>query len=95
MLEHGGRDVEVGDHAVLERTDRHDRSGRAADHFLGRRADGEHRVAAHVDRHNGRLTHHNALAFHENQGVRGAEINADILGKHLMYPLSCLPREAP
>ena len=38
-------------------------------------------VSLRVDRHNGRLTHHNALAFHENQGVRGAEINADIAWK--------------
>ena len=44
-------DVEVGDDAVLERADRGDRAGRAAEHALGLDPDGVDLPAARVDRH--------------------------------------------
>ena len=43
-------DVEVGDHAVLQRADRADRSRRAAEHPLRLDADGVHLAGALVDR---------------------------------------------
>src|SRR3954451_17566638 len=48
-------DVEVGDHAVLERADRGDRPRRAAEHPLGLDADGVDLAGARVDRDHRRL----------------------------------------
>ena len=50
VAEHLLGDVEVGDDAVLERADRLDRAGRAAEHALRLDADGVHLARALVDR---------------------------------------------
>ena len=62
--------VEVRDHAVLERTDRLDRPGRASEHALGLDADRMHFPAARVDRHDARLREDDAppADVHERVG---------------------------
>ena len=70
--------VEVGDHAVLERADRRDRPGRAAEHALRLDADGVHFARALVDRDDGRLREDDAAAAHVDERVRGAEIDRHV-----------------
>src|SRR5204862_523507 len=53
-------DVEVGDHAVLQRADGLDRARRAAEHALRLDADGVDLSGARVDRDHGRLAQHDA-----------------------------------
>ena len=71
-------DVEVGDHAVLQRADRGDRPGRAAEHALGLDADGVHLAAALVDRDHRRLREHDAATAHVDERVRGSEVDGHV-----------------
>ena len=71
-------DVEVGDHAVLERPDRLDVAGRAAEHALGLDADGVHLARALVDRHHRRLGEHDAAAAHVDERVGRAEVDGHV-----------------
>ena len=71
-------DLEVGDHAVLERPDRGDRAGRAAQHALGLGTDGVHLAGAMVDGHHRRLGEHDAVAAHIDQGVGGAQVDRHV-----------------
>ena len=70
--------VEVGDHAVLERTDRADRAGRAAEHPLRLEPDGVHVAGALVDRDHRRLGEHDPATTHVHEGVRGAEVDGHV-----------------
>jgi hypothetical protein len=71
VAQHRLGDLEVRDHAVLDRADGADLARRAAQHLLGVVTDGEHAVAATVlvanDRHDARLGAHQALAVHVDQ----------------------------
>jgi hypothetical protein len=71
-------DVEVGDHAVLERADRRDRPGRAAEHALGLDADRVDLAGAAVDRDHARLGEHDAATAHVDERVGGPEIDGHI-----------------
>src|ERR1700751_937688 len=71
-------DVEVGDHAVLERTDRADRPRLTAEHALGLDADRVHLAAALVDRDHARLREHDAAAAHVHERVRGSEVDSHV-----------------
>jgi hypothetical protein len=71
-------DVEVGDDAVLERPDRGDRPGRAAEHALRLDADRVHLAGALVDRDDGRLGEDDAAAAHVDERVRGAEVDRHV-----------------
>jgi hypothetical protein len=55
VAEHLLRDVEVGDDAVLQRTDGGDRAGCSAEHALRFDPDGVHLARALVDRDHGGL----------------------------------------
>ena len=70
--------VEVGDHAVLERPDRGDVVGRAADHPLRLVADGEDLAGGGVQRDDGRLVEEDALAAHVDERVGGAEVHGHV-----------------
>ena len=70
--------VEVCDDAVFERTDRHDVAGRATDHLLGFRADGEDSPGRLVDRHNGRLVQHDTAAADVDEGVGGTKVDGHV-----------------
>src|SRR3954469_14894908 len=71
-------DIEVGDHTVLERADRGDGAGRAAEHALGLDPDGMDLARAAVDRDHAGLREDNAAAAHVDERVRGSEIDGHI-----------------
>ena len=70
--------VEVGDDAVLQRADRGDRPGRAAEHALGLDPDGVHLARALVDRDDRRLGEHDAAAAHVDERVGCAEVDSHL-----------------
>ena len=86
-LQHGGRNVKVGDDAVLERAHSHNGARRAADDCLGLMPDAAHPqlIAARIHGDNARLPHDDAAALHIDQCVGGTQINADVFGKHSVY----------
>ena len=81
VVEHSLRHLEVRDDAVLERPHRDDVGGRPADHALGLCADGEDLLADLVDRDDGGLVDDDAAAPHQAQGVRRAQVDADVVGE--------------
>ena len=85
VLEHLLRHAEVGDHAVLEGTNRGDVPRRPAEHVLRFLTNGLEYLAAAAgllpDRDDGRLVENDALAADVDQGVSGAEIDGQIVGK--------------
>ena len=70
--------VEVGDHAVLERPDRRDRAGRAAEHALGLDPDRVHLAGARVDRDDAGLREHDAAPAHVDERVGRAEVDGHV-----------------
>ena len=78
VAEHPLGGVEVGDDAVLERTDRDDVAGRTADHLLGLGAHGEDAAGVLVDRDDRRLVEHDAAPADVDQGVGGAEVDGHV-----------------
>ena len=70
--------VEVGDHAVLQRADRADRAGRAAEHPLRLEPDRVHVARALVDRDHRRLGEHDAAPAHVHERVGGAEVDGHV-----------------
>ena len=78
MLEHFGGNPEIHDHTVGKRPQRHNGTGRSADHLAGKPSHRQHLVGADIHRHHRRLTDHNALAFDVDQCVDRSQINADI-----------------
>ena len=83
-LQHLLGHVEVGDHAVLQRADRLDRAGRAAEHALGLDADRVHFTGARVDRHHARLGQHDPAPAHVHERVRRPQID-----RHVAAAESC------
>ena len=67
--------VEVGDHAVPERPDCTDMSGRATNHPSRLITDRKHLRAQLIDRHHRRLEQDDPLATAKDDRVRGAEID--------------------
>ena len=82
LLKHRRGDIEISDHAVLERLDGNDGAGRSADDLLCLLADGAGLVGAGIDRDDRRLAHDDASAACIDQGIGRTEINSDISGKH-------------
>ena len=78
VAEHLLGDVEVGDHAVLQRPDRGDRPGRATEHALGLDADRVDLAGALVDRDDRRLAEHDAAPTHVHERVRGAQVHRHV-----------------
>jgi len=77
VAEHLLGDLEVRDHPVLQRALGRDGGRGAPEHALGLASHGVD-LAALVDRDHGRLVDQDALAVHEDQGVRRAEIDGQI-----------------
>jgi hypothetical protein len=71
-------DVEIGDHAVLERADRGDVAGGATQHPLRFDADGVHLAAVRVDRHHRGLREHDAAPANVDEGVGRAEVDGHV-----------------
>ena len=78
VAEHRLRNVEVGDDAALHRTDGHDVSRRSAKHALRLVAHSEHALRPLLNRDNGRLSQHDSPVLRVHEGVRRAEIYADV-----------------
>ena len=78
VAQHLLRDVEVGDDAVLERTDRRDRARRAPEHAFRLDTDGVDVAGALVDRDDGRLGENDAPAANVDERVCGAEVDGHI-----------------
>src|SRR5690606_35306147 len=81
VFQHRLGDVEVGDDAVLHRADGGDVAGRAAEHAFGLVADGADLAALGVQGDDGGFAEHDALVFDVNEGVGGAEVDADVVGE--------------
>ena len=71
-------DLEVGDHAVPQGSDRSDRSGRPADHPLGLGADRVHAARLLGDRDHRRLEQHDPAPADEHERVRRAEVDRHV-----------------
>ena len=71
-------DVEVGDHAVLQRADRGDRARRATEHPLRLDADGVHLAGSLVDGDDGGLGEHDAAAADVHERVGRAEVHGHV-----------------
>jgi hypothetical protein len=81
VAQHRLGDVEVGDDAVLHRADGGDVAWGAAEHLLGFVADGQDLAGGGVDRDDGRLAQHDALVLDVDEGVGGAQVDADVVGE--------------
>src|ERR1700730_4824796 len=84
VAQHAFGNLEVSDDAVLERTDRDDRTGRTAENLLGFGADGENAAASTrvlPDRHHRGLIAYDTLALDVDQRVGGSQINGEIFRK--------------
>ena len=81
MPQHRLGHFEVGDDAVLQRTDGDDIGRRAAEHAFRLVADGEHFVRAGLHRHDRRLAQDDALILDVDERVGRAEIDADVVGE--------------
>jgi hypothetical protein len=84
VTEHLLGHVEVGDHAVLQRPDRGDRAGRAAQHPLRLDPDRVHLAVPRVDRDYRWLGEHDPTPPHVDQRVGGAEVD-----RHVAAAKSC------
>ncbi len=80
VAEHRLGDLEVGDDAVLDRADRLDRAGRAAEHQLGILAHRKHLLATvlNVIGHDRRLVEDHPPAFDIDKRVRRPEIDRHV-----------------
>src|ERR687887_618795 len=88
VAEHLLGHVEVGDHAVLQRSDRLDVRRRAPDHPLGLVADREGRAGERVDRDDRRLVQDDAMPPNVDERVRGPEVDGHILTKEPEDPFA-------
>jgi len=78
VAEHLLGDVEVGDHAVLQRPDRGDRARRAAEHRFASTPTAMHLARPLVDRDHGRLVQHDAAASELDQRICGTEVDGHV-----------------
>jgi hypothetical protein len=77
-IRYAWRAPEVGDDAVLQRPDRLDRAGRAAEHPLRLDADRVHLAGALVDRDDRRLGEDDSAAADVDERVRRTEVDGHI-----------------
>ncbi len=83
MAQHRFSDLEIRDDPVLERADRDDVARSPSKHAFRIIPDGEDFVGAGPDSHHGRLAKDDSVVFYVDESVRGAEIDSDIVGKHV------------
>jgi hypothetical protein len=80
VAEHRLGDLEVGDHAVLERPHRVDRRWRAAEHLLRLGADGVDLTGRGVDRDDRGLGEDDAAAADVHERIGRAEVDGHVPG---------------
>jgi len=73
--------IEVGDHAVLEWPHRQDALGCPSEHPLRLETDPLDASGRLLDRNNGGFVEHDPFTLHVDEGVRGAEIDGDLVGR--------------
>jgi len=78
VAEHRFGDLEVGYDAVFQGADGVDVHRGAAEHALRFGADRQDRAIRAVHCDDGGLVEHDASAAHVHEGVRGAEVDADL-----------------
>ena len=78
VLQHPLGDVEIGDDAVLQRAERLDVLGRAAEHRLGLVPDPDDLVVGLADRDDRRLVEDDAAIADEHEGVGGSEVDRQV-----------------
>src|SRR5215207_3024596 len=78
VREHLLRDLEVGDHAVLQGPHGDDVAGRAPEHTLRRRAYGDDLIGLVVYCNHRGFRQHDPVPLHEHQRVRRAEIYSNV-----------------
>jgi hypothetical protein len=78
VAEHLLRDVEVGDDTVLERADRRDRPGRAAEHALRLDSDRMHFPGSLVDGDDRRLREDDPAPPHVDERVCSAQVHGHV-----------------
>ena len=78
VAQHPLSHVGIGDDPVLQRADRVDVSGRAAEHLSGRSTRGNQAAGAGLDGDDGRLIEHDPVAAFVDQGVGGAQVNGEV-----------------
>ena len=78
IFEHHLGDIEVGNHTIFHRLDRHDVSGCPAQHFFGLVPNRKHLLVISIERHNRRLIDYDPAPFCENERVGRTEINCQI-----------------
>ena len=81
VAEHPLRDLEVGDHAVAQRTHGDDVGGGAADHALRLFADGEDALGGAVDSDDGGLDDDDAPSPDHDERVRRPQVDGDVVGQ--------------
>ena len=91
VVEHALGDLKVGDHAVAEGAHGDDVGGGAADHRLGFRADREDGAVGAVDRDYGGFVDHDSASTHGDEGVRGAQVDPDVVGEAIREPAKGSP----
>jgi hypothetical protein len=82
LLQHRLRDLEVRDDAVAQRSHHLDVGRGTAQHRPGLLPDGDDRMPDPVEGDDGGLGDDDALPTDEQQRVGGAEVDADVVGKH-------------
>ncbi|MCY1424184.1 hypothetical protein D9M71_399210 [compost metagenome] len=84
VLQHLFADAEVGDHAVLHRTNGGNVARGTTEHALGFGTDGHHAFLAAVtaDGDHRRFVQDDAALAHINEGIGSAQVDRQITGKH-------------
>jgi hypothetical protein len=81
VAEHRFGDFEVGNHTILHGPDGHDISRSASQHPLGFFTDGQDVGCSRLNGYNGRLPQYDSLIANIDQGICGAEVNSNVIGK--------------
>ena len=88
VAQHLFGDFEVGNDAVLHRTDGPDVARTFAEHAFRLAADIEHFMGALFDRHDRRFVQNDPEIPHVNQTIGGSEVNSDMGRKKFCHALS-------
>ena len=78
VAQHALGGIEVGDHAILQRANRHDVARRSADHALCFGTHGQDATRGAVDRDHRRFIEHDATTAHIDQGVGGSQVDGHV-----------------
>jgi hypothetical protein len=82
VAKHHLGDIDVRDDTILERANRLDAVGRAAQHALGLEPDTHNPTTPPFNRDDGRLVEHDALPLHVHEGIRRPKIDGDVVDRY-------------